>query len=188
MNKLIILLGLMFSFSTFANQIELNSKTIELGKLKGNPTDTVIEIVRTAQTPKKVKANYQLPKLISVCAETRTRVIHIPGRTVVHCRNTERGRVCRTTWIPPRTRYESYCARYEPRLVFASKTLNLDFKKAAKLADDDREVFAINIRQENRSDVYPEISGKSVITEQDYKIRLKKFFGKLRGTLEFIAK
>lgn len=175
------------------NTVVLDSKEVNYGALR-QATRTAaldkVEVVRTKNTPKKVDLSYSVKESESVCAEYTYVDVWHPGsydricRTVTD-RNGNTRTVCRNVWRPGYYTTERRCMRWETVMVSRNKEIRLNFKKAARLSGDKREVFMLEFRQERVSSSDVKLSGEVVEANRGYEIRFEKF---LKDSLKFEAK
>lgn len=195
MKTLVLAFVMILSAAAFGNDnsIILDSKDVNYGALR-QATRTAaldrVEVVRTKKTPKKVDLHYTVKESESVCAEYTYVDVWHPGTYDRVCRtHTDRDgntrTVCRNVWRPGYYTTERRCVRWETVMVPRSKEIRLNFKKAASLSGDKREVFMIEFRQERVSSDQVKLSGEVVEASRGYEIYFEKF---LKDSLKFKAK
>lgn len=195
-----ILALLIFSMTTAAfaqEEVYLNAKEVFV-----NSAEAVL--VRTNQTPNKVKVNFTVPMSRSICERYETR--QVPTTVQVRCgetvttRRVYTGKVCKRrnphnneclSWadsyrnervVTPRycaqTRYysETYCAQYGSTTSLESDSMEIRFEGLPALADSERELFAAKLTQEKFNDNTIIQNLNAVETLREYSVKKKKGF------------
>lgn len=194
MKTLIIAAFAILSATAFgSNALELNSKEINYGPLR-QATRTAaldrVEIIRTSKTPKKVDVSYSVKESEQVCTDYRYEDVWHPGSYDRVCRTVTDGQgrtrtVCRNVWRPGYYTTERRCIKWDTVMVTRNKDIRLNFKKAARLSSNQREVFMIEFRQNRVSSDNVTLSGEVVEANRGYSIKFETF---LKNSLKFEAK
>ncbi|MCP4912959.1 MAG: hypothetical protein GY909_07560 [Oligoflexia bacterium] len=183
-NLFTILVSLLLCSSVFANgrTIDLNGEYVSLGKLgqtRGAAAYETFEVVRTNETPEKVNVSFNMEQLDNVCVRYAYRDVWVPGYRDVVCHVNRYGdRVCRTVYRGGYYRTERYCADYDAVPSRVTKSIRLNFKKAHKLDNGDKEIFRVTFSQNGLFSTKVEASASKVQTVGDYKIKFRKFLVK----------
>ena len=168
MSLMIVMMLISTGFAV--QEIELNSKKENLG-FHGNLRQTDIEqvhvaldLVRTVETPNRVRAKFRLVTPQRVCV--RTRQVYNPSLCRVYRRPPRRGgRYPRPPrggrgrpYYPgdfgyPGACYETVCAAWEVQELGQDFTLKLRFKGLRSLEEGEREVIGLNVVKTGKASV-----------------------------------
>ncbi|HXH76308.1 MAG TPA: hypothetical protein VNJ08_15155 [Bacteriovoracaceae bacterium] len=198
MKQILAILTFSLSLSAIAQQeVLLNAKEVTV-----NSADAIL--VRTNQTPRDVKVNFNVPMSSSICERHETR--YVPTTVLVNCgtdyridRTVRRECIRRnphnneclnwkdlvSTHRVPVTRYcptivnvpETYCAQFGTAVRHEIDSMKLTFKNLPALADSERDTFIANARQGSYGGGNVVWSMKAVQTVLEYKISERKVLG-----------
>ncbi|MCK5071796.1 MAG: hypothetical protein KAQ98_00105 [Bacteriovoracaceae bacterium] len=185
--KFFIVALCIFSNTVFATQT-LDLKEKEMSYSIDGSEDT-FEIIRTIDTPKTVKLTFYYSYTNNVCLRSDTREHWVEGyhrewceSDSVHCYERNGRRICERVegechreWISGHYETEVYCVEYGTVQIPTSKKIKLNFKKAHKLSNNDSERFNVTIKQPSHWVRKLKISGKTIETAGEYKIKEWKF-------------
>ncbi len=159
-------------------------------------------LIRTNQTPMKIKIDMMVPMSEPICERRETRMVHrtssfhcgtIVERRVIQdrecvqfdannrCvtyRRTERvvsRDVPRTCLVP-----ETYCARYGSVTDYEKDSVTIEFKKVSKLLDGEQERFMIRAEQKRYGSDTVNYTVETLEAKKEYKIKRGLIFR--RGT------
>ncbi|MFT6070253.1 MAG: hypothetical protein ACJAT2_001752 [Bacteriovoracaceae bacterium] len=194
MKTLIIAAFAILSAAAFGGDaLELNSSDVNYGPLQQATRSAAldrVEVIRTKKTPKKVDISYSVKESEQVCTDYRYEDVWHPGSYDHVCRTVTDGRgrtrtVCRNVWRPGYYTTERRCIKWDTVMVTRNKDIRLNFKKAARLSGEQREVFMIEFRQDRVSSDNVTLSGEVVEANRGYSITFETF---LKNSLKFEAK
>lgn len=182
MNKMIIALTLLLPLSGMAEAILLDAKTVDYGSLNQETNamaNELIEVKRTAQTPRKVTLKYKVNYMEKKCVSYEVKQKEIPAFTKVVCEAALDGaHDCVEKEFSGLFEAETVCVKNGLVRKTSSRELKLDFRKSIKLSEEASETFHVNIKQKSIMKDKVKYSGKAVDSDSLYKV--KYTFGKLR--------
>ncbi|MFK7824905.1 MAG: hypothetical protein AB8G05_12155 [Oligoflexales bacterium] len=167
----IIIIYMIMAYGSFsiAREINLNSDKIDLGEILQSDHETAkesITIIRDSSTPKVVLLTFSFIYKNRVCSEYKQEEIRIPGYEV--CSGGE-GNDCH--WVSDRVEYRDYCVNYDTLDEPETQKIKLRFRKAAKLKNDQTEIFHIVFEQKKNNSKSINISGKAIKASHPYQIK-----------------
>jgi hypothetical protein len=194
MKKTTAILTLILSFGAFAQErVQLDSKKVSVAAAEAI-------VVRTNQTPKKVKISFVVPMANSTCVRYETRYVY--RTSGMHCgydyryrrvrgpsicvQRDSKGRCTRyqQTWREQRYQYprscmvpESYCAQYGTSTSYDNDSMIIKFKDLPALADSESETFRISAKQRSRGTLDVVYEVKPLKTLREYKVTQKNILG-----------
>ena len=163
-------------------------------------------LVRTNQTPKKIKIEMMVPMSEPVCESYGTRMV--PRTSSFHCgyvveRRLIQDRECvqydangrcatyrRTERMVSREIpntcpvAESYCAQYGTATEYEKDDVTIEFKKASVLAEGEQEIFSILAEQKRYGSSSVNYKIEAVDTKKEYKIKQGGIFRRGTYTIE----
>lgn len=189
MKQVIAFLALVTSVSSFAqDRVILNSSEVSV-----NAAEAIL--VRTSETPKKVKVTFKVPMANSYCAETSirdvvttcSRTIYVNTREQVCVQRELRTNRCvrfqvRYVNRPATQRYscvvpQSYCSRYDVGTATERDTVKFKFKNLPALGGSEEETFLVRANQKrvDSGNVLYDVTPSSTLGQ--YEVKNRGFLG-----------
>lgn len=182
MYQLLAAVLLFVSTNVMAESVLLDSKTINYGELNqetNSMANELIEVKRTAKTPKKVTLKYSVNYMTKKCVDFEVKVKERPSFEQVVCEaGLDGSHLCENKEYTGLYEAKTVCTKEGLVRKTKSQELVLDFRKAVKLTNTAEEIFQINIKQGSIFKTKMKYSGKASQTASLYKV--KYFLKKLR--------
>ena len=141
---------------TKLRQIELNEEKIDIGMIdyssRYSENNEELTLIRTSETPNKVKIKYQITENYEHCTDYdyREERYLLGGRWVERCHTDKDGdRHCYQDYEPPDPKIEKVCVSWSTAIADRDKTLRLNFNKARKLEAGETEEIKLSLAQKN---------------------------------------
>jgi len=167
------------------HNLRLDNKEINIDRILGEvnlPFDKNFEVVRTQNTPNKVKLVFTHKYKKFECIDYETRQVWVEARHVYHATPTyDHGHHGHHDVIPGHYENETVCADYGYVTYSREKAIKLRFKKNAnQLFGNDQETFLITIKQPKIDSKHLKLSGQGVEVMSPYIIKPSKRILRLR--------
>ena len=140
MKFIALALSSLLSLASMAAPILLDRDMINLGRLEQSsrsPGELTVQVQRTSVTPQEVQVKVTYDYEARICARWVQEPYYVPG----YCRTVWNGRTYDRVCYPGHYEYRTYCAGYQDVTKTESRNIELNFKKAATVADGRSEEY-----------------------------------------------